>query len=509
MSRAWNRSTIGSAAESDGSESEKLRGLDRWSWATVLWGAIALLVLVGIAVWGVARDFADIKSTILQAEINRLRSHAMRTTINLQDYLGQQPHAANVDWKDVANLNWLRRHWGNVIGMDRLRMYSAIISADGTVVVHSDRSYEGRHVSPRFVQLRSADDDDVTETNDPALTGGQRALDISLPIMLRDKQIGTYHAGLNIAGFDDLVRTTQRKAMLRWALVLAVAMAAGTAAAFSFYVVTRRITLVRQTIRLAEVRRLAELGQLVGAIAHEIRNPLNAMRLNLHVLLRWCRDSVRAGGPGGNGSAAPNAGTSDCEPGPLIEETTSQIHRIEELIRVLLAYARPEEARRQRVDLCNELPAIVDLLRQSLARNQVSIDLKLPCQPALVEIDPTRFRRIILNLVSNAKEASGAGGHVSIALVNERGHIDLEVCDDGPGVPDGDRERIFDPFYTTKELAAGLGLSLVKRFVVEAGGTVRCVPRAPHGACFQMQFTDASEQPNEPVVDRLHPPVPA
>lgn len=495
MSQDSSPNEIDRAAEPQNSESDKLRALDRWTWITAMFGALALLVLVGIAVWGVLRDFADIKSTLLQSEISRLRSHAVRSVLSLQDKLSRQS-SKSVDWQGIGEMRFLRRHWGNAMAGDPVRMYSAIISADRTVLVHSDTKFEGRKVTTPFKQTDA--DDDVFETHDPALTGGLAALDISLPIMLRDKQVGSYHTGLSVVDFDKLVAGMQREAMLRWAVVLTVAVAAGLAAVVSFYNVTKRITLVRQAIRLADIRRLAELGQLVGAIAHEIRNPLNAMRLNLHVLERSHQRSAT------EGVDPVQAASGECEPVALIEETNVQIHRIEELIRVLLAYARPDQAVRRRVDLCKELPAVIDLLRQSMAREQVSLELKLPAEPVCVEIDPTRLRRIILNLVSNAKDAAGTFGHIAIVLKHEPSHVTLEVCDDGPGVPDAECERVFDPFYTTKELAAGLGLSLVKRFMAEAGGTVQCLTNSPHGACFRLQFPNSTEEPRSQPAGLQH-----
>jgi hypothetical protein len=391
------------SAETGWVESEKLRTLDRWTWATAVCGAMALMVLVGIAMWGVARDFADVKTTLLRSEIAKLRSHAARTTINIQEHINQHAEDWPADLRKLTEIRWLRRHWGNAVSTDNLRLYSAVISLDGTISLHSDPRSEGQKVTATFRPSNFPElSEEVTAIRDPALTLNQNALDIALPILVGDREIGSYHTGMDLAGFQELVRTSQRKAILRWASVLAVAIAAGTAAGVSFYGVTKRITLVRQAFRMAHVRRLAELGQLAGAIAHEIRNPLNAMRLNLHVLERWCPPpaSGESASPGAQHATAnaPAPSGLGCEPAMLIAETNDQIQRIEDLIRVLLAYARPEEARRQRVELGRELTGIVDLLRQPMTRSQVTMTLDLAGAPAWIEIDPTRFRQMVINL---------------------------------------------------------------------------------------------------------------
>ncbi|HEX3727126.1 MAG TPA: hypothetical protein VHV08_12815, partial [Pirellulales bacterium] len=227
MSQNISDSAAGRSAEPGWSESEKLRTLDRWTWATAVCGTMALVVLIGIAVWGVARDFADIKTTILRAEITRLRSHAARTTINIQEHLSKQPVASAADLQKLSEIKWLRRHWGNVIGLDSLRLYSAILVGDGTILVHSDPAAQGKRLTARFQPTDIAGlGDDVSEINDPTLTFGRSALDIALPILFKDHEIATYHSGLDLAAFEKVVRATQRRSMLRWSAVLAVVIAA-------------------------------------------------------------------------------------------------------------------------------------------------------------------------------------------------------------------------------------------------------------------------------------------
>jgi signal transduction histidine kinase len=115
-----------------------------------------------------------------------------------------------------------------------------------------------------------------------------------------------------------------------------------------------------------------------------------------------------------------------------------------------------------------------------------------PDSQVATRIDRDRVRQILLNLLNNAQDAAGQGGQISVALEHSDGWADVIVSDNGPGVPEEDRERVFEPFYTTKEKGCGLGLSLVKRFAEEAGGTARCESKAGRGARFRVRLPEKS-----------------
>jgi signal transduction histidine kinase len=134
--------------------------------------------------------------------------------------------------------------------------------------------------------------------------------------------------------------------------------------------------------------------------------------------------------------------------------------------------------------LVDELRSVVSLLQPLLERDHIRLDLELPDEPCEAHIDRGRFRQIALNLLKNAMEAIETDGRVHVALRARDFDVSLLVSDEGPGIPPSRRDRIFDPFFTTKELGTGLGLTLVRRFVEEAGGTIRYTPGSPVGSVF-------------------------
>jgi signal transduction histidine kinase len=464
----------------DASGGRAWMGLDRGSIVAMSCVVLSLVSMLALAVWGVLRDFEETRLKLLQSDVNRLRSHAVRTVSVLQNRLADRVHPTT-DLAVLGEGGWLQHHWNDTIPSDPARLYGAVVDASGRVVFHSDIERAGRHLADNWADrpvIEVGDDADVFETNDPALTDGRQAFDIVVPIFFNDREIGTYHSGFNCTWFDEQARAEQQESFFRWAGLLAAIAAIAVIAFVAVYRVARHVTIFRQLVQIARLRRLAEIGQLVAAIAHEIRNPLNAMRLNLHVL--------------GRNARAASESESSVDVAGLIRETDRDIQRIEDLIKVLVGYVRPEQAHAEDIDAVAELRSTVDFLRPSLERAKVRIDTQLPDVQAPIHIDRNRLRQIILNLLNNAKEAAGTEGTIEVSLSQADGSVRIVVADDGPGIPDANRERIFEPFFTTKELGTGLGLPLVKRFVEEAGGTVVCHSEPGHGARFRIELPKCS-----------------
>ena len=108
--------------------------------------------------------------------------------------------------------------------------------------------------------------------------------------------------------------------------------------------------------------------------------------------------------------------------------------------------------------------------------HHIAVVAHLPAEPFWVQIDRSRLRQVLLNLLNNSREAVGKGGRIEIDLTRAHGMLDLVVADNGPGVPEAQHQRIFEPFYSTKEVGIGLGLALVKKFVDESGGSIAYEP---------------------------------
>jgi signal transduction histidine kinase len=213
-------------------------------------------------------------------------------------------------------------------------------------------------------------------------------------------------------------------------------------------------------LRTGRAERLAALGTMAAGLAHEIRNPLNAASLQLTVVQRRLK---RASGPD--------------VPGALeaAQVVSGEMARLAGLVREFLDFARPQPLRLSRVDLRATAEEVGALLLPEAEASGVNLALDVGSE-VRVELDAERIKQVILNLVQNAAEATGPGGHVRLRVSPREGGAMLEVEDDGPGLPE-DTALVFEPFFTTKPGGTGLGLAIVHRIVSDHGGRIDCESR--------------------------------
>ena len=213
-------------------------------------------------------------------------------------------------------------------------------------------------------------------------------------------------------------------------------------------------------LRTGRAERLAALGTMAAGLAHEIRNPLNAASLQLTVVQRRLK---RASGPD--------------VPGALeaAQVVSGEMARLAGLVREFLDFARPQPLRLSRVDLRATAEEVGALLLPEAEASGVNLALDVGPE-VRVELDAERIKQVILNLVQNAAEATGPGGHVRLRVSPREGGAMLEVEDDGPGLPE-DTALVFEPFFTTKPGGTGLGLAIVHRIVSDHGGRIDCESR--------------------------------
>jgi signal transduction histidine kinase/CheY-like chemotaxis protein len=231
--------------------------------------------------------------------------------------------------------------------------------------------------------------------------------------------------------------------------------------------------------RMAQVEKMAALGQLISGIAHELNNPLTGILGYAQLLL-----------------AAPEGAGHSREAGLILAEA----NRAGAIVRNLLLFARAEAPEPRPVRL-NEIIERTLALRQydlRLENIQAALDLE-PAEP-VVQADPQALQQLVLNLLINAEQAVGAErragrGHITIRTrCAAESRVRLEVRDDGPGIPPEILARIFDPFFTTKPagVGTGLGLSIVNAIVQSQGGEIRVESEPGRGAVFSVEWPAAS-----------------
>jgi two-component system sensor histidine kinase PilS (NtrC family) len=208
--------------------------------------------------------------------------------------------------------------------------------------------------------------------------------------------------------------------------------------------------------RSARRKRLSEMGDLAAGVAHEIRNPLNTISIAVQRLA---------------GEFARQVESADFR--SLTDQIRSETKRLNDIITRFLALAREEQKRRETVDLSAFLREMVEFVTPEAS--ELRIDITLDADQALqVSADRDSLKQVFINLFNNAKEAlGGAPGRIAITASRAEGSVLMTFADSGPGIAPEQREKIFTPYYTTKEAGTGLGLPTVHRIVSEMDGDVR------------------------------------
>lgn len=271
----------------------------------------------------------------------------------------------------------------------------------------------------------------------------------------------------------DLQRTTRQALATGLAAALALAMGA---AAF------RQLLHQREAAQreMAERRRLAALGEMAAVLAHEIRNPLASVKGNAQLLAEGLAGAAGAAGiPGAaNPPNATDAGGGD-RLRRQAERLVTDVKRLQLLSEDLLELGRQGPIERRPVDpaaLAREAAEVAQGLDPGVA-----VEVEAAGAPARWPADPGRLLRALGNLVTNAVQASPAGQAVRLRVAREGGELLFEVLDRGPGLPAEIRNRLFEPFVTTRARGTGLGLAVARRIVEMHGGRILAADRPGGG----------------------------
>jgi signal transduction histidine kinase len=435
---------------------------------------VSLVLVMLLGVWGAYRDLVLIRSTLLNAEISRLRSQATRRAGHLEAVLQYEvPSTDSIAWETLRDSGWLSSYW-QIVSENRQegQLYAAIVDRSGLVVLHSDQTAQNQHIGQRWYdRVVSEVGDDVVQTHGETLAAGQPAFDVRIPIQIGDREVASYHEGLSVAWVEQQSEALRGSVLRRWTLVIGGITVLVIMSFISLLYIVRRKSQVQRAADAAELRRVSEIGQLAAGLAHEIRNPLHAIRLNLHTFRR---------------AESGHAELGKDEITEMIDQSAKEVDRLEHLMSELLGFASPKEARDEVVDLKAELETTLDFIQHELLHKDLEVRTAFPEQPVQVRMDSGRLRQVILNLLMNAQDAIGEGGGICISLRRLAAKAEVAISDSGEGISPSDHERIFEPFFTTKDTGTGLGLPLVKRFVEEADGAIACESNGAAGATFRI-----------------------
>ncbi len=219
---------------------------------------------------------------------------------------------------------------------------------------------------------------------------------------------------------------------------------------------------LRTKERLIQTERLAAMGRMAAHVTHEVRNPLSSIGLNVEML----EEEIAAGGP---------------EINALIRAIQREVDRLTGITEEYLRIARLPAPRLGPEDAGALVRDVARFVSREMESTQVRLEVDVEDDLPLVPIDEAQIRQSLLNLLRNAREAMPAGGRIVLGAHREDGGVAISVRDEGEGIPDDRKERVFDVFFSTKERGTGLGLPLTREIVVAHRGRVRCEDAPANG----------------------------
>lgn len=243
----------------------------------------------------------------------------------------------------------------------------------------------------------------------------------------------------------------------------------------SFNEMSQQLQLTRKRMeaanrRLLQAEKLASIGRISASIAHEIRNPLTSVKLNIQKVME-----------------SEDLDDIDKEHLDISQEG---IGHIENFIKELLNFTRVSELQLNYFSVEQIVDESIKMIRNTLKLKDVELAKEVQERLPQVLIDGDKIRQVLLNILHNACEAMDKGGKITIALSLLKGRrgrkVRIRISDNGPGIPKKDKENIFEPFYTTKSTGIGLGLANARKIIVQHKGSIHAVENEGSGACFDI-----------------------
>jgi signal transduction histidine kinase len=226
----------------------------------------------------------------------------------------------------------------------------------------------------------------------------------------------------------------------------------------------------RWQARAQSNQRLAELATFTGGLAHEIKNPLSTVLLNLQLL----QEDLDSSDPNQRRLLA------------RLNTVSREASRLRDILEDFLHFAGKIELRKEKVDLNLLLEELVDFFAPQAQLNRAQLRFKPYSHPLLVNVDPRLIKQMILNLMINAVQAMPNGGELILSARNTGQEAVVDVIDTGTGIPPDALDKIFQAYYSTKRGGMGLGLAMAQRIVQEHGGQITVTSEPVKGSDFRI-----------------------
>ncbi|MBP7763547.1 MAG: hypothetical protein K4445_07175 [Deltaproteobacteria bacterium] len=299
---------------------------------------------------------------------------------------------------------------------------------------------------------------------------GKEILDMAAPFLMNKKPAGVVRIGLERGSMDTIIAENRRNIFIFMMLVVFIALLSMW---LLYHDQNRHLAgIIDMERRLEKAERLSSLGQLAAGVAHEIRNPLNAISMAAQ---RLKRDY----GPPDEAKAAEFQNLS----GVIRDE----IRRLNGIIEEFLSFSKSRRLELRDFSVTEVLQKIVSLISEEAQSRGIRLETRWRLNPAVIPMDINKLQQAFLNFIKNAMESIEGQGAITIAVDKEgKNFVVVSITDTGCGMTAEEIEKIFNPEYTTKEKGLGLGIPLAMEIIRGHGGDVRVISRRGAGTTFEV-----------------------
>lgn len=235
------------------------------------------------------------------------------------------------------------------------------------------------------------------------------------------------------------------------------------------------IELTKKNEELHQARKLASIGTLASGVAHELNNPLNNIYISAQILEKETKE------------------TSTPIVKEIVNDIVGQTVRVKRIVGDLLEFARGREPRYREIELSELVRGAYKLVGMTADTHEISFKLDSDPREIIVEGDPEQLERVFINLFTNAVDAMSGTGNLEVAIMKEEDFVRIRVSDSGKGMAPEELEKIFEPFYTTKDRGTGLGLAISFNILKKHGGEITAVSRPGQGTTFTIALPGKRE----------------
>ena len=345
--------------------------------------------------------------------------------------------------------------------------FVSFLDRDLNVVAHTDRSRIGQQEKEPLVLKAKLDRQLFSQIVESG--GGKRYLEVVKPVALDESNLGFLKIGLSLGSMEVAWSNSLRSIFILGVAILGAGIL-GMAAIFQNQH-THMLEVKALEAEVLQSERLSALGNLAAAVAHEVRNPLNAISMGLQRLKTEFQP------------------TDDRDQySHLTELMLGEVHRLNTIVEQFLSLARPVEIKAEALPLPEVLKELAALEDGDAKRSKVKIRIVAAHNLPPLKADPAHLTQVLLNLMLNGLQAMPEGGTLTLEAKLSNNNFIIAVTDTGTGIAAEHERRIFEPYFTTKAKGTGLGLAISRRIIEAHGGTLTAANQPGAGCRFEISL---------------------